>query len=129
MDRLSGFAPQVLSILRIVAGLAYLQHGLMKIFQFPAAAMEGPLPPMMLAAGWLEIVGGVLIALGLFTRPAAFLMSGMMAVAYWLVHGTKGLYPATNGGEPALLFCFIFLYLACAGGGPWSLDAIVRKKT
>jgi putative oxidoreductase len=128
MERLSGFAPQVLSILRIIAGLAYLQHGLMKIFQFPAAVMDGPLPPMMVAAGWLEIVGGVLIALGLFTRPAAFLMSGMMAVAYWLAHGSKGFYPATNGGEPALLFCFIFLYLACAGGGPWSLDAIVRKR-
>ena len=129
MDRLSGFAPQVLGILRFVAGLAYLQHGLIKIFQFPVASqMEGPLPPIMLAAGWLEIVGGVLIALGLFTRPASFLMSGMMAVAYWVAHGYKGFYPATNGGEPALLFCFIFLYLACAGGGPWSLDAIVRKK-
>lgn len=129
MDRLSAFAPQVLSILRIVAGLAYLQHGLMKIFRFPAAVMDGPLPPMLIAAGWLEIVGGLLITLGLFTRPAAFVMSGMMAVAYWLVHGSKGLYPATNGGEPALLFCFIFLYLACAGGGPLSLDAALRKKS
>jgi putative oxidoreductase len=114
-------------LLRIVAGLAFLQHGLMKIFQFPAAAMDGPLPPIMLAAGWLEIVGAALLILGLLTRPTAFVLSGMMAVAYWMVHGAKGPYPALNGGEPALLFCFIFLFLACAGPGAWSMDGMRKK--
>ena len=114
-------------MLRIVAGLAFLQHGLMKIFQFPAAAMDGPLPPIMLAAGWLEIVGAALLILGLLTRPTAFVLSGMMAVAYWMVHGVKGPYPALNGGEPALLFCFIFLFLACAGPGAWSVDGMRKK--
>ena len=122
-------AGRVLSLLRIVAALAFMAHGLMKIFHFPVA-QEGPdpLPTMLLVAGWLEIVGGGLLALGLFTRPVAFILSGMMAVAYFMAHFPQGFYPALNGGEPALLFCFIFLYLACAGGGPWSLDAIVRKR-
>lgn len=130
MDRLAQYAPQVLSILRIVSALAFMQHGLMKIFDFPAAqaGAPDPLPTLLVVAGWLEIVGGALLAIGLFTRPTAFVLSGMMAVAYWMAHGTKSFYPALNGGEPALLFCFIFLYLACAGGGPWSVDAIVRKK-
>lgn len=127
MDRLSGFAPQVLSVLRVITALTFMTHGLQKIFDFPAAGPE-TLEPLMLAAGWLEIVGGGLIALGLFTRPAAFLMSGMMAVAYFMAHAPQGFWPSLNGGEPALLYCFVFLYLACAGGGPWSLDAIVRKK-
>lgn len=129
MDRLSGFAPQVLSILRIVAALAFMQHGLMKIFDFPAAQQGAPdpLPLVLQVAGWLEIVGGGLLAIGLMTRPVAFVLSGMMAVAYWLAHGTKSFYPALNGGEPALLFCFIFLYLACAGGGAWSVDAARNK--
>ena len=130
MDRLSGFAPQTLSLLRIVAALAFMAHGLMKIFQFPVA-QEGapdPLPAIMMLAGWLEIIGGGLLVLGLFTRPAAFVLSGMMAVAYFMAHAPMGFYPALNHGEPALLFCFIFLYLACAGGGPWSLDTVVRKK-
>lgn len=130
MERLSAYAPQVLSILRIVAALAFMQHGLMKIFDFPApqAGAPDPLPTLLVVAGWLEIVGGALLAVGLFTRPTAFLLSGMMAVAYWMAHGMQNFYPALNGGEPALLFCFVFLYLACAGGGPWSVDAIVRKK-
>ena len=130
MDRLSGFAPQTLSLLRIVAALAFMAHGLMKIFQFPVA-QEGapdPLPAIMMIAGWLEIIGGGLLVLGLFTRPAAFVLSGMMAVAYFMAHAPMGFYPALNHGEPALLFCFIFLYLACAGGGAWSLDTVVRKK-
>lgn len=128
MERLSGFAPHTLSLLRIVSALAFMAHGLMKIFHFPVAQMEGPLPPLLMAAGWIEIVGGALLVLGLFTRPVAFIVSGMMAVAYFMAHAPKGFYPAQNGGEPALLFCFIFLYLACAGGGLWSLDAQVRKR-
>ena len=127
MERLSGYAPQAQALLRIVAGLAFLQHGLMKIFQFPAAAMDGPQTPIMLAAGWLEIVGAAQLILGLLTRPTAFVLSGMMAVAYWMVHGAKGPYPALNGGEPALLFCFIFLFLACAGPGAWSVDGMRKK--
>ncbi len=126
-------APQsarVLSLLRIVAALAFMAHGLMKIFHFPApqAGAPDPLPTMLLVAGWLEVVGGGLLVLGLFTRPVAFLMSGMMAVAYFAAHAPKSFYPALNGGEPALLFCFIFLYLACAGGGVWSADTILRRK-
>lgn len=123
-------AARVLSILRIVAALAFMAHGLMKIFHFPVP-QEGapdPLPTMLLVAGWLEIVGGGLLVLGLFTRPVAFVLSGMMAVAYFMAHYPKSFYPALNGGEPALLFCFIFLYLACAGGGVWSADTVLRKK-
>lgn len=123
-------AARVLSLLRIVAGLAFMAHGLMKIFDFPVpqAGAPDPLPTMLLVAGWLEVVGGGLLVLGLFTRPVAFLMSGMMAVAYFVAHAPKSFYPALNGGEPALLFCFIFLYLACAGGGVWSADTILRRK-
>lgn len=123
-------AARVLSILRIVAALAFMAHGLMKIFHFPVP-QEGapdPLPTMLLVAGWLEIVGGGLLVLGLFTRPVAFVLSGMMAVAYFMAHSPKSFYPALNGGEPALLFCFIFLYLACAGGGVWSAETVLRKK-
>lgn len=130
MERIAAWTPQVLSVLRIVAALAFMQHGLMKHFDFPAA-MEGapdPLPAMVALAGWLEIVGGALLALGLFTRPVAFVLSGMMAVAYFTAHAPQGFYPVLNGGELAMLFSFVFLYLAFAGGGPWSLDAIVRKK-
>ena len=123
-------AGRALSLLRIVAALAFMAHGLMKIFHFPVP-QEGapdPLPTMLLVAGWLEIVGGGLLALGLFTRPVAFVLSGMMAVAYFVAHAKQSFFPALNGGEPALLFCFIFFYLAFAGGGTWSLDAIVRKR-
>ena len=130
MDRLSGFAPQTLSLLRIVAALAFMAHGLMKIFHFPVP-QEGapdPLPAILIVAGWLEIVGGGLLVLGLFTRPVAFVLSGMMAVAYFMAHAPMGFYPALNHGEAAVLFCFIFLYLACAGGGAWSVDTVVRKK-
>jgi putative oxidoreductase len=104
-----------------------MEHGLMKVFHFPAAAMEGSLPPVMMAAGWLEIIGGALLALGFQTRITAFILSGMMAVAYFMVHFPQGFYPAQNGGEPALLYCFIFLFLACAGPGAWSVDGLRKK--
>jgi putative oxidoreductase len=129
MDRLSSWAPRVLSILRIVTALLFMEHGAMKLLHFPIA-QEGapdPLPPMLLTAGILELVGGGLLALGLFTRPVAFILSGEMAVAYWMVHAPSGPWPAVNMGEGAILYCFIFLYLVFAGGGAWSIDALIRR--
>ena len=130
MERLNLWAPRVLSLLRIVAALLFMEHGLMKIFHFPAAqpGVPDPLPTILLVAGWLEIVGGGLLVLGLFTRPVAFILSGQMAVAYFLFHAAKGFWPALNMGEGAILFSFLFLYFALAGGGEWSLDAQVRKR-
>ena len=130
MDRLSVWAPRVLSVLRIVVALLFMEHGLMKVFHFPIPqpGAPDPLPPMLLAAAWLEILGGALILLGLFTRPAAFILSGEMAVAYFLAHAPQGFYPAVNKGEAAILYCFVFLYLVFAGPGEWSVDAQVRKR-
>ena len=130
MLQLTVWAPRVLSVLRIVTALLFMQHGLMKIFSFPAPqpGVPDPLPLMLMVAAWLEIIGGALVALGLFTRPVAFVLSGQMAVAYFLAHAGSSFYPALNGGEPAVLFCFVFFYLTFAGPGPWSLDTIIRKK-
>lgn len=130
MPNLDVWAPRVLSLLRIIAALLFMQHGLMKIFNFPAAqpGAPDPLPVLLMVAAWLEIGGGVLLALGLFTRPVAFVLSGQMAVAYFLAHAPASFYPALNGGEAAVLYCFTFLYLALAGGGAWSVDAQVRKR-
>jgi putative oxidoreductase len=113
------WAPRVLSILRIMAALLFIEHGTMKLFGFPAAmpGMENGLPPLLMAAAILEVFGGLLLAIGLFTRPVAFILSGMMAVAYFLAHAPQGFYPVLNQGEGAILFCFIFFYLAFAGGG------------
>ncbi len=126
---LSERAPQVLSLLRIVAGLMFMQHGTQKIFSFPEAA-RGPFELMsqMGIGGVLELVGGALIVLGLFTRPVAFILSGMMAVAYFQFHAPSSLYPLVNGGELAALYCWVFLYVAFAGPGAWSLDGMMRKK-
>lgn len=126
---LATWSPRVLSLLRIIAALLFMQHGLMKLFEFPGPqpGAPDPLPPMLLAAAWIEVVGGGLIAVGLLTRAAAFLCSGMMAVAYFMAHASQGFWPALNGGELAILFCFVFFYLVFAGPGPWSLDAVVRK--
>ncbi len=125
MDRLNAYTPQVLAILRIMTGLLFLEHGTQKLFGFPPpmAGMPPELPPLLLAAAVLELVGGLLIIIGAFTRPVAFVLSGQMAVAYFIAHGSTGFFPAVNGGDPAILFCFIFLYLACAGAGPWSVDS------
>ena len=130
MPNLSAWSPRLLSVLRIMAALLFMEHGLMKVFHFPAAqpGAPDPLPMLLLAAAWIEIVGGALIALGLFTRVAAFIASGEMAVAYFMFHAKQGFWPALNGGDAAILFCFIFLYLAAAGPGAWSLDATVRKR-
>lgn len=126
---LSQRAPQVLSVLRIVSGLLFLQHGTAKVLGFPV--VEGmPAPGFSLPglSGPLELVLGALLVLGLFTRPAALLASGFCAVGYFMVHAGQGFFPILNGGELIALYCFVFLYLAFAGAGPWSLDAIVRKK-
>lgn len=130
MERLAVWAPRVLSLLRIITALLFMEHGLMKLFHFPAAqpGAPDPLPSLLMAAAALEVVGGALLALGLFTRPVAFVLSGQMAVAYFLAHASQGFWPALNGGEAAILFCFVFLYLVFQGGGEWSVDALVRKR-
>lgn len=118
------WAPRALAALRIVAGLLFLAHGVVKLFGFPADAQPGQQELLSLfgIGAVLELVGGALLILGLFTRPVAFLLAGEMAVAYWMFHFPKSPYPAVNGGDAAILFCFIFLYLAAAGAGAWSLD-------
>ncbi len=125
MQFLSRFQPYALGLLRIFAALSFISHGTQKLFGFPAAPSWGLPSAMSLpwTAGVLEIVGGALVLVGFFTRPAAFVLSGLMAVAYWMAHGSKGFYPLLNGGEAAMLFCFIFLYIATAGPGAFALDS------
>jgi putative oxidoreductase len=120
--------PHLLSALRIMTGLLFLQHGTTKLLGFPPSPMSGATDAMTLTSGTLELVGGALIVIGLFTRPVAFILSGMMAVAYFMAHAPQNFYPLLNNGELAIMYCFAFLYLSVAGAGPWSLDAIVRKK-
>ncbi len=118
--------PLALSVLRIVAALLFLEHGLSKVFGWPAAGP--PLDnPLIIFAAFLETVGAVVLLLGAWTRLVAFLLSGEMAVAYFLAHQPKSIYPLVNGGDAAILFCFVFLYLVFAGGGPVSLDRMVLK--
>ena len=122
--------PRLLSILRIMTGLLYLQSGLNKLINFPPTPNHAPYNWQSLVpgvAGPLETVGGILIVLGLFTRPVAFVLSGEMAVAYFMAHAPKGSFPFLNGGALAVLFCFVFLYLFVAGGGEWSLDRLLRR--
>lgn len=127
---LGGWTPQVLSLFRIVTGLCFLQHGTQKILGLPA----GSKPPgidLSTLAGWsgpIELVGGALIVLGLFTRPTAFVLSGFMAIAYWMVHAPQGPYPINNGGELAVIYSFAFLYLVFAGGGPISVDRMIGRR-
>jgi len=120
----TGWAPRMLSVLRIVAGLLFMEHGLSKLFGFPVAFPSGA-PAMfhlLWFAGVIEALGGLLLALGLFTRPVAFIMSGEMAIGYWMAHAPKSLFPLINGGDAAVLYCFLFFYFFVAGGGPWSVD-------
>src|SRR5215213_4242575 len=119
---LARWQPQLLAILRIVVGLLFLEHALSKFFAFPVPFPVHPLPPMLIAAGVIELVAGILITVGLFTRLAAFIASGEMAVGYFIGHFPQGFWPLVNKGEAAILFCFIFLYLAAAGPGAWSID-------
>ncbi len=124
-------APYLLSVLRITAGCMFMLAGTMKIFAFPAGipANGGTVELMSQAGigGLLEVFCGALLLFGLFTRPIAFLMAGQMAIAYWQFHAPKGVWPNINGGVTAALYCFIWLYISAAGGGPWSIDALRRK--
>jgi len=117
--------PRVLSVLRIVTGLLFLQYGMAKLLKFPAVPLfkDVTLFSLLGLAGTIELVGGVLVILGLFTRPVAFILAGEMAFAYFLGHAPPGFLPILNGGNLAIVFCFVFFYLSFAGGGPWSLDA------
>lgn len=123
---LAEWSPRLLSVLRIMAALLYMAHGTQKLLGFPPMAGGRPGPDLLSLAGVsgvLELVLGALLALGLFTRPAAFVASGHMAFAYFIGHAGRNFFPALNGGDAAILFCFVFLYIAAAGPGPWSLDA------
>lgn len=122
---LNRLAPHILSLLRVASALLLLQHGATKILGFPATQMtDVSLVSLPGIAGIIELVGGVLLLIGLFTRPTAFIVSGMTAVAYFLVHAPQDFYPINNGGELAALYCFVFFYLVFAGPGPWSVDAL-----
>jgi putative oxidoreductase len=127
---LSRWQPQLLAILRIVVGLLFLEHALIKLLGFPPGGKPGlqDVGSFLWIAGVIELVTSVLVILGLFTRLAAFIAAGEMAIAYWMVHAKMGMYPAVNMGEGAILFCFVFLYLAAAGPGAWSIDG-ARMRT
>jgi putative oxidoreductase len=122
MTFLRDHEPQVYAVFRIVVGFLFLWHGLEKVVGFPSAPPPEAPPFILWTAGPIELVGGVLVMLGLFTRPAAFVSSGLMAFAYWLGHGTKALLPVQNQGELAALYCFAFLYVAARGAVTWSVD-------
>ena len=125
---LTNWTPRLLSVLRIVAGFLFMQHGTQKWLAFPVArASPSELWTLSGAAGVLELGGGFLLLLGLFTRPVAFVLSGLMAFAYFIAHAPAGFWPIVNRGELAALYCFVFLYIAAAGGGPWSADRWLRK--
>ena len=118
----------MLAILRIVVALLFFEHGTSRLFGFPSPLATPALFSMYWFAGAIELVGGAMVAVGLFTRTAAFFMAGEMAFAYFISHAPHGFFPILNRGDGAILFCFVFLYLAFAGAGPWSLDAVKRKK-
>ena len=127
---LSRWQPYLLALLRIVTALLFLEHATQKFFAFPVPFPVQPLPPVLVAAGVIELVAGILVTIGLFTRLAAFIASGEMAIGYFMMHFPQGFWPAVNKGEAAILFCFIFLYLAAAGPGAWSIDsARMRRPT
>src|SRR6516225_3044482 len=129
MSQLDTWSPRVLAAVRIITALLFIEHGLMKLVAFPAAVpgLPSPLPTILVVAALIEIVGGALIAVGLFTRIAAFVCSGEMAAAYFMFHAPQSFWPAVNQGDAAILFCFIFLYIAFAGAGAFSLDALLSS--
>ena len=120
--------PYILSILRIVVGLLFLQHGLSKVFNFPAPSPVPSLSGLLILAAILETIGAALFLVGAFTRIVAFILSGEMAFAYFMAHAPRSFYPLVNGGELAVIYCFIFLYFAFAGGGPLSVDRAMLKQ-
>ena len=122
IEGLSQYRPQALGVLRIMTALQFIEHGSQKLFNFPASAQPHVLSGLSLTAGILEFAGGILLALGLFTRPVAFLLCGEMAIAYFMAHMPRNFFPANNGGDAAILFCFIFLYVFFAGPGAFALD-------
>ena len=127
---LTRYSPYMLSVLRIVVALIFMEHGTQKLFGFPPSERAAPeLLSFMWFGGLLEFAGGLLLALGLFTRPVAFVVAGEMAVAYWMFHAPEAFYPVLNGGDAAILYCFVFLYLVFAGPGPWSLDAMIARRS
>jgi putative oxidoreductase len=129
MSQLEIWSPRVLAAMRIVTALLFMEHGLMKLVAFPAATpgLPTPLPAILVVAALIEVVGGALITVGLFTRIAAFICSGEMAAAYFMAHASKSFWPAVNQGDAAILFSFVFLYIAFAGAGAWSLDALLAS--
>jgi len=128
-EALAAWTPRALSVLRIVTGLLIIQHGMGKILGFPAFPAYANVQPMSMigAAGFIELIGGALLILGLFTRPAAFILAGEMAFAYFIAHASKDFHPLVNGGTLAILYCFACLYLSTAGAGPWSVDAKMNR--
>lgn len=131
MGFLDKFSGPLLSVLRVMSALLFMEHGTAKLLQFPPTEAFAQAPEtgtLIWIAGVLELVGGALLALGLFTRPVAFVLSGQMAAAYFMAHAPQAFYPLQNGGESAILFCFVFLYIAAVGGGPWAVDRMLAKK-
>jgi putative oxidoreductase len=126
--RMETWRPYVLSILRIVVGLLFLQHGLSKVFNFPAPSPVPSLSGLLILAAFLETVGALLFVVGAYTRIVAFILSGEMAFAYFMAHAPRSFYPAVNDGELAVIYCFTFLYFAFAGGGPLSVDRAMLKQ-
>lgn len=125
---LSQQAPKVLAILRIMVGLLFIQHGMQKLVGFPPPPMGMPMTELTVFAGMMELIGGLFVVLGLLTRPVAFLLSGFMAVGYFMVHAPQGFFPANNMGELAVLYCFVFLYFVFSGPGTWSLDNFFAQR-
>ena len=122
------WTPRMLSILRITAALTFMAHGTQKLLGFPASDFSPAAFSLMWFAGVLELFGGAAVLVGFYTRPVAFVLSGMMAVAYWMVHAPQGFFPVANGGDAAILYCFVFLFIVFAGPGPWSLDARLGRE-
>jgi putative oxidoreductase len=128
-ETIAAWAPRALSLLRVITGLMIIQHGMAKIIGFPAAPTVANIPPPSLVgvSGFIELIGGALLILGLLTRPAAFILAGEMGVGYFIVHAPKSFFPLLNGGTLAIMYCFTCLYLSTAGAGPWSVDAAMKR--
>ena len=126
MDRVSKYMPELLSIVRLLVGLLFLEHGTSKLFDFPHGPVQPTMGSLIWVQGVIEVVGGALFAVGFLTRPVAFILAGDMAVAYFIAHASKGFFPMLNGGDGAILYCFIFLIYFMAGPGRWAADGSVK---